>query len=102
MLARTEWIDSVGRYEKLFRDWPPPLYAPFVERVRMVKARWDPLDGRELRVVHLALGAGHLDARVNGRDGVVCEQILVRLSAEQREVPDVLVRMGKARQELVH
>jgi hypothetical protein len=42
MLARTTWIEGKGRYEKLFRDRPPTLYAPFVERVPMVKGRWDP------------------------------------------------------------
>jgi hypothetical protein len=42
MLCRTTWIESKTRYEKLFRDRPPTLYAPFVERVPMVKGRWDP------------------------------------------------------------
>ena len=42
MLVRTQWIEGAGRYEKLFRDRPPALYAPFVERVPMVKGRWDP------------------------------------------------------------
>jgi hypothetical protein len=42
MLVRTQWIEGIGRYEKLFRDRPPMLYAPFVERVPMVKGRWDP------------------------------------------------------------
>jgi hypothetical protein len=42
MLVRTQWIEGKGRYEKLFRDRPPTLYAPFVERVPMVKGRWDP------------------------------------------------------------
>jgi hypothetical protein len=42
MLGRTTWIEGKGRYEKLFRDRPPTLYAPFVERVPMVKGRWDP------------------------------------------------------------
>jgi hypothetical protein len=42
MLVRTQWIEGVGRYEKLFRDRPPTLYAPFVERVPIVKGRWDP------------------------------------------------------------
>jgi hypothetical protein len=42
MLVGRQWIESVGRYEKLFRDRPPLLYAPFVERVPMVKGRWDP------------------------------------------------------------
>jgi hypothetical protein len=42
MLVRTQWIEGVGRYERLFRDRPPAVYAPFVERVPMVKGRWDP------------------------------------------------------------
>jgi hypothetical protein len=42
LLVRTQWIEGIGRYEKLFRDRPPTLYAPFVERVPMVKGRWDP------------------------------------------------------------
>jgi hypothetical protein len=42
MLVRTQWVEGVGRYQKLFRDRPPLLYAPFVERVPMVKGRWDP------------------------------------------------------------
>jgi hypothetical protein len=42
MLVRTQWIEGAGRYETLFRDRPPTLYAPFVERVPMVKGRWDP------------------------------------------------------------
>ena len=42
MLVRTSWVESIGRYEKVFRDRPPTLFAPFVERVPMVKGRWDP------------------------------------------------------------
>lgn len=42
MLVRTQWIEGIGRYKKLFRDQPPTIYAPFVERVPMVKGRWDP------------------------------------------------------------
>jgi hypothetical protein len=42
MLVRTQWIEGIGRYDKLFRDRAPALYAPFVERVPMVKGRWDP------------------------------------------------------------
>jgi len=42
MLVRAQWIEGVGRYDNLFRDRPPSLYAPFVERVPMVKGRWDP------------------------------------------------------------
>ena len=39
MLVRTQWIEGVGRYEQLFRDRPPTVYAPFVERVPMVDLR---------------------------------------------------------------
>lgn len=42
MLARTSWIESKDRYERLFRDRPPTIFAPFVERVPMVKGCWDP------------------------------------------------------------
>ena len=42
MLVRTQWIESSGRYERLFRDRPPTIFAPFVERVPMVKGCWDP------------------------------------------------------------
>jgi hypothetical protein len=41
ILARTVFIESVGRYENLFRLRPPSLYAQFSERVPMVKGRLD-------------------------------------------------------------
>jgi hypothetical protein len=43
MLVRTQWIEGVGRYEKLFRDRPPVLYAPFVERVPMARGDGTPM-----------------------------------------------------------
>lgn len=42
LLVRTQWIESAGRYDRLFRERPPTVFAPFVERVPMVKGRWDP------------------------------------------------------------
>jgi hypothetical protein len=42
MLVRTQWMEGVGRYQKLFKDQPPTGFAPFVERMPMVKGRWDP------------------------------------------------------------
>jgi hypothetical protein len=43
MFIRTQWaIEGCGRYEKLFRDRPPTLFAPFVERVPLCKGHWDP------------------------------------------------------------
>lgn len=41
MLARTVFIESVGRYERLFNQTPPSAFAQFVERVPMVKGRID-------------------------------------------------------------
>ena len=41
MLTRTVFIESVGRYERLFSVNPPWKFAQFVERVPMVKGRLD-------------------------------------------------------------
>jgi hypothetical protein len=41
ILARTVFIESVGRYENLFKSQPPTVYAQFTERVPMVKGRLD-------------------------------------------------------------
>ena len=42
MLVRSAFIESIARYEGLFRDRPPAIAAQFVERVPMVKGRCDP------------------------------------------------------------
>ncbi len=42
ILARTVFIESVGRYERLFSINPPSKFAQFTERVAMVKGRLDP------------------------------------------------------------
>ena len=41
ILARTVFIESVGRYEAIFRNSPPTKFAQFAERVPMVKGRLD-------------------------------------------------------------
>jgi hypothetical protein len=41
ILARTVFIESVGRYQNLFKLRPPTIYAQFTERVPMVKGRLD-------------------------------------------------------------
>lgn len=43
MLLRTAWIEGEDRYSRLFRDRPPTVFAPFVERVAMLRGRWEPL-----------------------------------------------------------
>jgi hypothetical protein len=40
-LVRTTFIESVGRYNRLFATTPPSIFAQFVERVPMVKGRLD-------------------------------------------------------------
>jgi len=45
LLLRTVWVEGGERYHALFRDCPPTLFAPFVERVPIVKGRWDPEAG---------------------------------------------------------
>lgn len=42
LFVRWQWIEGVGRYEKLFQPHPPALVCPFVERVPLCKGRWDP------------------------------------------------------------
>lgn len=41
MLVRTVFIESVGRYERLFLKRTPSFFAQYVERVAMVKGRLD-------------------------------------------------------------
>jgi len=41
MLTRTVFIESVGRYSRIFSVTPPTKFAQFVERVPMVKGRLD-------------------------------------------------------------
>lgn len=41
MLVRTVFLESVGRYNRLFQHTPPTKFAQFVERVPMVKGRLD-------------------------------------------------------------
>ncbi len=41
ILARTTFIESIGRYERIFKDTPPSKFAQFTERVPMVRGRLD-------------------------------------------------------------
>lgn len=41
ILARTVFLESVGRYEAIFKENPPTVFAQFTERVPMVKGRVD-------------------------------------------------------------
>ena len=41
MLTRTVFIESIGRFERVFTPHPPVRFAQFTERVPMVKGRLD-------------------------------------------------------------
>lgn len=41
MLVRSAFMEGVGRYQRLFKDNPPTIIYQFVERVPMVKGRYD-------------------------------------------------------------
>ena len=41
ILARTVFLESSGRYRRIFEENPPSKFAQFVERVPMVKGRLD-------------------------------------------------------------
>lgn len=42
MFVRLQWLETIGRYERLFRDRPPTLISFFCERVNLCKGRWEP------------------------------------------------------------
>jgi hypothetical protein len=42
VLARTSFLEGVGRHDNLFSKNPPSVVAQFSERVPMVKGRYDP------------------------------------------------------------
>jgi hypothetical protein len=42
IFCRTVFLESAGRYRRLFEPHPPAIVAPFVERVALVQGRLDP------------------------------------------------------------
>ena len=42
ILARTVFLESISRYQSIFQNNPPSIFAQFSERVPMVKGRIDP------------------------------------------------------------
>ena len=42
MFFRLQWLETVGRYERVFKPFPPVVIAQFAERVPLHKDRWEP------------------------------------------------------------
>jgi hypothetical protein len=42
MFVRLQWLETNGRYERIFRERPPTLISFFAERVNLCKGRWEP------------------------------------------------------------
>lgn len=42
MFLRLQWLETVGRYERIFKPYPPAVIAQFAERVPLCKGRWNP------------------------------------------------------------
>lgn len=42
MFVQLRWLETIGRYERLFAKHPPTLLAFFAERVNLCMGRWDP------------------------------------------------------------
>ena len=42
MFVRLQWLETIGRYEKIFRDQPPTQICFFAERVNLCKGEWKP------------------------------------------------------------
>jgi hypothetical protein len=42
MFFRSQWLETVGRYERIFQPHPPAIIAQFAERVPLCKGRWNP------------------------------------------------------------
>ena len=63
MLTRTVFIESVGRYERLFKTNPPSRVAQFTERVPMVKGRIDKKASTATGYAWLVWEKAHLSGR---------------------------------------
>lgn len=42
MFVRLQWLETIGRFESIFKPHPPALIAQFSERVPLCKGRWNP------------------------------------------------------------
>lgn len=53
MFVRMQWLETIGRYENIFKPFPPTLIAFFAERVNLAKGAWYPDGGTATAYVWL-------------------------------------------------
>ena len=78
MLTRTVFIESIGRYSRIFNVTPPTKVAQFVERVPMVKGRLDPKASTATGYCSASLGKTKTDAGAFGLDTTLPKGIRAR------------------------
>jgi len=59
MFLAPQFLETLGRYERIFKDRPPTLISFFAERVNCVKGRWDPDGTTDAAYVWLVWRKGH-------------------------------------------
>lgn len=42
LFVRQQWLETVGRYGRIFKPHPPSIIAQFSERVPLARGRWNP------------------------------------------------------------
>lgn len=63
VIVRSAFLESIGRYDNLFRLNPPSVIAQFTERVVMVKGRLDPIGSTATAYCWLVWTKGATDTR---------------------------------------
>jgi hypothetical protein len=58
LFVRLQWLETIGRYERLFAKYPPTLLAFFAERVNLCKGRWEPDGGTATAYMWIVWGRG--------------------------------------------
>jgi len=100
MFVRLQWLESVGRYERIFRDTPPTLIAFFAERVPLHRDRWEPegdtatayiwlvwlKDAKPRAPFWIPPGCRERLTKPDDRKRFTCKPVMRREQVEQEEV----------------
>lgn len=87
ILARLGWIEGETRHKTLFSRRPPHIFAPFAERVPILKGRWDPKGSTATGCAWYVWIRGMAYGRTEVRWIPPCREALHRLSDVERWCP---------------